>query len=280
MQAERTRELSMIPGVFSGRRLMARESCDASAGAAAQLEALRGSVVEVVVGGRSAGVSVVAGWVAAAHARGELAAWLVGDGWVPVAEDLVAAGVDLAALVLVRCGEALAGGGGQTGGGQTGGGPLAGGAAEARSGPGVRSGVGARSGVGVTSGPGRVPEPVAVVDRLVRSGGFGIVVVQAPAARVGSAALQRVRGLAERHGAVVVWLVQERERLEGAAVALRLGSERAPGVSAATGQQRSRGTEPVAEPRLLVRIRALRARAGLETVAGPITPTLPEGLFG
>lgn len=215
-------QIPVIPGVRRASALAAeRETGEVRGGSArtqeadarAQLGWLRGTITELAPAPGSGHLCMIAGWIAAAHAEGEPAAWVLTERAVPLAEDLRAAGVDAAALVLVRCDR-----------------------------------------------PGAV---VPTADRLLRSGAFGLVVIDAPAARIATAALQRLRQLAERQSAAVVWRVLGPGQLDASAVARRLASSR---------ERRGGG--------VVVRPHALRVRGGAEGLDVAYTPSVPDGMPG
>jgi len=72
----------------------------------------------------------------------------------------------------------------------------------------------------------RVPDARALpraADQLARSGGFGLVVLDAGATRLPLAALSRLLGLAQKHGVLVLFLTDKSERAPsiGSLVSLR-----------------------------------------------------------
>jgi len=77
----------------------------------------------------------------------------------------------------------------------------------------------------------RVPDPRALpraADQLARSGGFGLVVLDAGIARLPLAALSRLLGLAQKHGVAILFLTDKRERAPsiGPLVSLRAHARR------------------------------------------------------
>lgn len=72
----------------------------------------------------------------------------------------------------------------------------------------------------------RVPDPRALpraADQLARSGGFGLIVIDAGAARLPLVALSRLRGLAQKHSVSILFVTFKSERAPsvGSLVSLR-----------------------------------------------------------
>jgi hypothetical protein len=100
--------LTTIPGVVRACALEAAEERGATGDEAMldaieQLDAMRGSITELARTNDSGHLCLLARWIAATHAQGEPAAWVVTDAWLPVVEDLQRAGIDPSGLIWVRC---------------------------------------------------------------------------------------------------------------------------------------------------------------------------------
>lgn len=119
------------------------------------LERLRGTITEV--SGRDSGATTLAvGVVVEAQAAREPCAWVARGEALPFPPDLRAAGVDLAALAVIR-----------------------------------------------------VTETLDAVERLQRSGAFGVVVADSTAGRLQPGCLKRLAVQARRHGTAMIFLTRK-----------------------------------------------------------------------
>ena len=152
------------------------------------LAALRGRLVELVGGARSANLSMACRLVGEAQTAGDFAAWVATHRDVFFPPDFAAAGVDLGGLPVVW---ALPSGGRRT-------------ASQARA---SRPGGSARD-------PGIAADASRAAERLLRSGAFGLIVVDlARDLALSPAAQGRLLRLAEHHAALV--LILRRKRRDG-----------------------------------------------------------------
>lgn len=181
----------------SGRSLGAcAVSRAAEAGASPQwcLEELSGRVVELVGEGASALTTAATGLVREAQRSGEPVVWITRPEVCFYPPDVAACGVDLAALPVVMLGGL----------------------------PGVDSrssqvGRGGRRPGQNGGGQAVVRAMLRTVDQLVRSGAFGLVILDvgeateraSRGAQISLGALARLVGLAKQHGTALVWLVRK-----------------------------------------------------------------------
>lgn len=182
--------------------------------AAWRLNALLGRLVEVTAGRASAALAVVFGLVREAQARGEPVAWIANTSSAFYPPDVVAAGVDLAALAVVRI-------------------------------------------PGIDAAP-------RVADPLVRSGGFGLVVMdlvdplvdpsraRSEPVRLPTAVQSRLSGLAKRHCAAIVCVTASTGRSAslGPLISLRVEARR--------DVDRSGDEDGVASDEIACEIRAIK----------------------
>lgn len=165
-------------------------------------EVFRGRLAEVSGGAMSAALTLAFRLVREAQAEGEPAAWILGRGSTFFPPDAARAGVDLAALAVVRL-------------------PVARGPSD-----------GSRSRTGRDASRGRGSHDLAAAkaaDLLVRSGGFGVVVLDLGSrARLPLAPQARLAGLAERHRTLVLCLTESspEDPSLGSLVSLRLEAAR------------------------------------------------------
>ena len=197
------------------------------------LAQLRGRLTELVGGSRSANVSLAVRLILQAQTEGEFAAWVATHRDVFFPPDVAAAGVDLAALPVIWALPAQPDGGLRRGTSESG----------RRGAPNPRnaSGAGRPNGKRGEHGAGRpAREAVRAAERLLRSGAFGLVVIDlARDLHLESAAQGRLLRLAEEHDAQVLVLRRKRKdgRYSGSLVTVRAESSSeqvAPGTFRAT----------------------------------------------
>ena len=154
------------------------ESSGPTGGARWERAALNGILTELVGGPRSANVSVASQLILQAQTAGEQVAWVATHRDVFFPPDMAAAGVDLAALPVVW----------------------------AADGPAEEP---------VAAGRGHASRAVRACEQLLRSGAFGLIIIDlAKDLRLNATAQGRLLRLAEQHDAQV--LVIRRKRSDGA----------------------------------------------------------------